>query len=230
VTLGSPLAQMQNFFTFYNAEFLLGAMLTTLLLSALGCGIGLVVGFGLAVVRRMPGAASAPLRVVAILFVELFRRIPFLVTLFFTFYATQIAGFDASLFSIATISVCVIATAYLSEIVRAGLDSVHPNQWDSAAVANFTLMQTLRIVVIPQAWKVVLTPAFGFFPLFIKDSALASQIGLVELTYAGRELNNRGFAPILSFGSILLLYFALSYPLTLLGRRLEARLAGSRHH
>ena len=59
------------------------------------------------------------LRVVAILFVELFRRIPFLVTLFFTFYATQIAGFDASLFSIATISVCVIATAYLSEIVRA---------------------------------------------------------------------------------------------------------------
>jgi polar amino acid transport system permease protein len=107
---------------------------------------------------------------------------------------------------------------------------VHPNQWDSAAVANFTLLQTLRLVVIPQAWKVVLPPAFGFFLLFIKDSALASQIGLVELTYAGRALNNRGFAPILSFGSILLLYFALSYPLTLLGRRLEARLAGSRHH
>ena len=71
-------------------------------------------------------------------------------------------------------------------------------------------------------------PAFGFFLLFIKESALASQIGLIELTYAGRTLNNRGFAPLLVFGTILLLYFALSYPLTLLGRRLEASLARSR--
>ena len=109
--LGSPLAQCA-LLHILQAEFLLGAMLTTLLLSALGCGIGLVVGFGLAVVRRMRGAASAPLRVVAILFVELFRRIPFLVMLFFMFYATQFAGFDASLFSIATISVCMIATAF----------------------------------------------------------------------------------------------------------------------
>jgi polar amino acid transport system permease protein len=125
--------------------------------------------------------------------------------------------------------VCVIATAYLSEIVRAGLDSVHRNQWDGAAVANFSLWQTLRLVVIPQAWKLVLPPAFGFFLLFIKDSALASQIGLLELTYAGRALNNRGFSPLLVFGSILLLYFALSYPMTRLGRHLEARLARPRH-
>ena len=105
VTLGSPLAQMQNFFTFYNAEFLLGAMLTTLLLSALGCGIGLVVGFGLAVVRRMrrrgfgtPAGRRNPVRgtvppypVPGDAVLHLLRH--------------TVAGFDASLFSIATISV-----------------------------------------------------------------------------------------------------------------------------
>ncbi|MBS0559815.1 MAG: ABC transporter permease subunit [Proteobacteria bacterium] len=115
---------------------------------------------------------------------------------FLIFYATQIAGLEAPVFAIALVSVCLIATAYLAEIGRAGLDSVHPNQCDSAAVCNFSAWQTLRLVVIPQAWKVILPPAFGFFLLFIKDSALASQIGLLELTYAGRNLNNRGFMPL----------------------------------
>lgn len=223
-------AQLPRFFTIYNAQFLGRALLITLALSVLGCGIGLAFGFALAVLRRTSGRAIGPLRAVAVLFVEMFRRIPFLVTLFLVFYATQAGGLDVSLFLIATISVCLIATAYLSEIVRAGLEAVHPNQWDSAAVANFTLLQTLRLVVVPQAWRVILPPGFSFFLPFIKDSALASQIGLVELTYAGKALNNRGFLPILSFGSILLLYFALSYPLTLLGRHLEARLARPRHH
>ena len=229
MTFDRLLAQAPRFFTAYNAEFLLQALLTTLLLSILGCAAGLVFGFALAVARRSRGAATWPLRLLAIAFVELFRRVPFLVNLLLVFYASQIAGLDAPLFVIAAVSVCVIATAYLSEIVRAGLDSVHPNQWDSAAAANFTTWQALRIVIIPQAWKVILPPAFGFFLLFIKDSALASQIGLVELTYAGRALNNRGFSPLLVFGSILLLYFALSYPLTLLGRHLEARVARTRH-
>lgn len=230
MTLDRLWAQAPRFFTLANAEFLLQAMATTLLLSLLGCAVGLVGGFGLAVLRRSRGGALAPFRALAILFVEFFRRIPFLVNLLLVFYASQIAGLDASLFAIATVSVCVIATAYLAEIVRAGLDSVHPNQWDGAAAANFSTWQTLRIVIIPQAWRVALPPAFGFFLLFIKESALASQIGLVELTYAGRALNNRGFAPVLVFGTILLLYFALSYPLTRLGRALEARVAHHRYH
>ena len=85
-------------------------------------------------------------------------------------------------------------------------------------------------MVVPQAWRVILPPAFAFFLLFLKDSALASQIGVVELTYAGKVLNNRGFAPALSFGAILVLYFVLSYPLMRIGQRLEASLSRSPHH
>jgi polar amino acid transport system permease protein len=106
---------------------------------------------------------------------------------------------------------------------------VHHNQWDAAAAMNFSLWQTLWHVVMRQAWKVVLPPAFSFFILFIKDTALASQIGVLELTYAAKVLNNKGFSAALVFGSVLVLYFALSYPLTRLGVWMEARLATRRH-
>jgi polar amino acid transport system permease protein len=221
-------AQLPRFLTAANGAFLLRAVATTLALTAVGCAVGFAAGFGLAVLRRTRHPVLAPLRAAARLYVELFRRVPFLVTLLVVFYATQLSGFEAPLFLIAAMSVCLIATAYLAEIVRAGLASVHPNQLDSAAVANLTALQTLRLVVLPQAWPVILPPAFGFFLLFLKDSALASQIGVEELTFAGRALNNRGFAPLLSWGAVLLLYFALSYPLARLGRRLEARIARPR--
>jgi polar amino acid transport system permease protein len=93
---------------------------------------------------------------------------------------------------------------------------------------NFTMLQTVRYVILPQAWRVILPPAFGYFVLFIKDTALASQIGVLELTYAGKVLNNKGFSAALVFGTLLLLYFVISYPLTRLGGFLEARLAPSR--
>ena len=94
---------------------------------------------------------------------------------------------------------------------------------------NFSLLQSIRYVVLPQAWKMILPPSFGFFVMFIKDTALASQIGVIELTYAGKVLNNKGFSAILVFGTILILYFAVSYPLSRFGHYLEKRLAPSRH-
>jgi polar amino acid transport system permease protein len=223
-------AQLPRFLTWHNAAFLLQATGMTLALSVTGSAVGILFGGAIAMLRRTRMQALAPLRALAVLQVELFRRIPFLVTLFLVFYASQLGGVPLPLFAIAAVAVSLIATAYLAEIMRAGLDSVHPNQWDGAAVANFSLLQTLRFVVVPQAWPVVLPPAFGFFVMFLKDTALASQIGVVELTYAGRALNNRGFAPALSFGAVLLLYFALSYPLARLGRRLEVVLARPLHH
>jgi polar amino acid transport system permease protein len=222
--------QIPRFFTYYTVVFLLRAMLATFALTACGCGVGLLIGTILTVLRRTSSASLIPLRVVSILLVELFRRIPFLVTLLLVFYTTQVSGMDISLFAIAVVSVCLIASAYIAEIVRAGFDSVHINQWDSAAAANFGLLQTLWLIIIPQCWRVILPPAFSFFLLFIKDSALASQIGVIELTYAGKSLNNRGFMPLLSFGSVLVLYFVLSYPLAVLGQQMEKRFARPQPH
>lgn len=221
--------ELPRFFGYYNLLFFAKALGTTFALSAIGCVVGFTLGFALAAVRLTTRRAAAPLRWAAALFVELFRRIPFLVTLMLVFFVFQALDADLSTFSVALISVCVIATAFIAEIVRSGLESVHQNQWDAAATLNFSYWQTLRLVIVPQAWKIILPPAFGFFVLFIKDTALASQIGVVELAFAGKTMNNKGFSAALVYGTVLALYFALSYPLARFGKYLEIRLAPTRN-
>ncbi|MDX6805944.1 amino acid ABC transporter permease [Terrihabitans rhizophilus] len=219
-----------EFATYYNWVFLAGAAGTTLALSALGVILGSVFGLLLAVARISDGRLLLPLRVLAFAFTEIFRRVPFLVTLMLAFFGFQIFFSDVPLFVVAAVTTTFIASAFLSEIIRGGLNSVHRNQWEAAEAMNFSQLQTIRHVILPQAWRVILPPAFGFFVMFIKDTALASQIGVVELTYAAKVLNNKGFSAALAFGVVLLIYFAISYPLARLGAALEIRLAPSRHH
>ena len=222
-------SELPAFLGYYNLIFLGKAALTTIALSAIGSLTGVAAGLALALCRLTTSAWLAPLRWLAILLTEFFRRVPFLVTLMLVFFASQLSNMDLPLFVVALIAVFFIAAAYLSEIIRGGFESVHRNQWDAAAAMNFTMLETVRHVILPQAWRVILPPAFGFFVLFIKDTALASQIGVLELTYAGKVLNNKGFSAALVFGTLLLLYFCISYPLTRLGAHLEARFAPSRH-
>jgi len=85
----------------------------------------------------------------------------------------------------------------------------------------------LTLVVLPQSWRVILPPATAFVIMFIKDTSLASQLGVIELTVAGKMLVNRGFSPLIGFGAILACYFILSYPLSRFAAYLEKRLAPS---
>lgn len=217
-----------RFFSYYNLLFLGQAALTTVALSAVGCGLGLLAGFFIAVARLPKGWAWLPLRTVMTLYVELFRRVPFLVTLMLVFFVSQFSGLELPMFWVACVSVFLIASAFLSEIIRAGFEAVHRNQWDAARAMGFSLLETIRRVALPQATPVILPPAFGFFVLFIKDTALASQISVIELTFAAKVLNNKGFSAFLVYGTLLLLYFAISYPLARYGKRLEARLVEKR--
>jgi len=216
--------ELPRFFTYYNVIFLLKAMFTTFLLSMIGCLLGSIMGGVLAILKLTKSAMLLPLRAVALVYIEFFRRIPFLVTLLLIFFVFQAIGLEMSVFAVAVVSVWVIATAFIAEIARSGLESVPAAQWEAAEVMNFNLLQTLRTIILPQAWKVILPPAFSFFVMFIKDTALASQIGVVELTYSAKVLNNKGFSAALAFGVVLLLYYMLSYPLTKIGAWMEKKL------
>jgi polar amino acid transport system permease protein len=223
------LDDIARFATWYNLIFMARAALQTLLLSAFGCVAGFLLGFALAVLRHTVAARLLPARIASAAYVAIFRRIPFLVTLFLVFYAFQATGLDVPLFWVAAATTTVIGTAYLTEVVRSGFASVPTQEWEAAATMNFTLLQPLRHVVVPQAWRVILPPAFAFFLSFIKDTALASQIGIVELTFAAKVFNNQGISPSIAFGSVLIAYFIISYPLAKLGKRMEGRLAVPGH-
>jgi len=221
--------EILRFFSYYNMIFLLKAAGTTTVLSAIGCIMGAVFGFLLAIVRITHSSLLLPVRILFISYIEFFRRIPFLVTLMVVFFAYQVIGFDVSVFIVALTTVCLIAASYTGEIVRAGVESVHITQWEAAEIMNFTFIQKLKLVILPQAWKVILPPVFIFFIGFIKDTALASQIGVVELTYTGKVLNNKGFSAALVFGTILVLYFFISYPLARFGAWMEKKLGVSKN-
>ena len=216
-----------RFFNYYNMIFILQAMGTTLLLTAAGCITGFILGFVIAAIRATRDPWLRPLRVLVIIYVEIFRRIPFLVTLFIVMFAVQVVSRDVSLFSIAVLSICMLSTAFLSEVIRAGMESVPRLQVEAAETLNFGFWRTQFRVVLPQAWKVIIPPAFAFMVMFIKDTSLASQMGVIELTFTGKSLMNRGFSPFLVYGVVLAGYFVMSYPLSRLGAYLEKRLASA---
>lgn len=219
--------QAPLFFNYHNAVFILEAMGRTLGMTVIGCAVGFAGGLAIAVLRRSTSAYLLVPRAVAIAYVETFRRIPFLVILFIVLFVIEPLMPGTSLFGIATVSVCLLSTAFLSEIARAGFESVPTAQIEGARTLNFSAFQTLRMVVLPQSWKVIVPPTAAFVVMFIKDTSLASQLGVIELTFAGKMLVNRGFSPVLGFGVILICYFVLSYPLSRFAAYLERRLETS---
>jgi polar amino acid transport system permease protein len=223
------LAQAPDFFSAETAAFLGLALLRTLFMTIIGCGLGFAIGMALALLRGSTSPPLAPLRWLAAAYVEGFRRIPFLVVLIFVLFLIQAVAPDLSLLGIATIAVVLVASAYLAEIIRAGVESVPRPQVESAQVLGLSAVQRFWLVVLPQSWRVILPPAAAFMVMFIKDTALASHLGVVELAFAGKILVNRNFSPVYSYGSVLVLYFLLSWPLGRAALWLESRLAVSRH-
>jgi polar amino acid transport system permease protein len=218
------LGQLPRFFSWGNMSLLAEAAGMTLSMTLVGCVIGFVFAFVLVFLRQTPGLWAAPLRLLCIAYVETFRRIPFLVVIYLVLFFIQAFVSDASLFTVAVTAICLYAVAYTAEIIRGGLESVPRQQIEAAQTMNMGRLRTNLLVVLPQAWPVILPPAIAFGISFIKDTALVSQIGVFELTFRGKELNNQGFSALLVFGTIALCYFAISYPLSRLGQHLEKRL------
>lgn len=217
--------QLPRFFTLDNMALLAQSAGLTLAMTAMGCLIGFGLAFVLVYLRQTPGLWALPLRFICIAYVEIFRRIPFIVVIYLVLFFIQTITTDASLFTIAVIAICIYAVAYTADIIRGGIESVPQTQIDAAKAMNFGRLRTLLTIVLPQAWPIIIPPAIAFAVSFIKDTALVSQIGVFELTFRGKELNNQGFSALLVFGTIAFCYFLMSFPLSMLGQYLEKRLA-----
>ncbi len=228
-TLHGLWLQLPRFYSVANILLFARAMLNTVALSVIGGAIGFLAGFLLAVLRMRRIVDILPLRLVASSYVEVFRRIPFLIKLLCIFFGFQYLGLQAPLFVVALVTVALSATAFASELIRLGLQSVHANQIDAAQAMNFGRMQLLFIVMLPQSWRVILPPMVGYLAGFVKSTSIASQVGVMELTYAAKIMNTKGFSAVLCFGTVLILYFAICYPLSLVGAWLEQRLDPQHH-
>jgi len=217
-------AEAPRFFTWWNLRFLVIAVGNTLVASVLGCGIGYALGFLLATLRLPQLMPLGLVRAAAILWVEMFRRIPFLVLLLLVFFLTQFAKLEAPLWAIAVTAVALRMSALAAENIRGGFEIVRPTQWEAALTMNLPPWTVLGRIILPQSWRVILPPSIVHVLSMVKETSLVSQIGFIEITFAAKMLTQRGFSAILTYGTALLLYFCVSWALASFGRYLERRL------
>ncbi|GAA5513990.1 L-cystine transport system permease protein YecS [Deinococcus carri] len=198
-----------------------GAQLTlslTLLASVFGLLLGLVAGLG-----RM--SRLAPLRLLAGAYIEIFRGTPLLVQLFFLFFALpQLTGVSLPAFNTAVLGLSLFAGAYAAEIIRGSLNAVDRGQVDAARALGLTPLQTLRLVLIPQAARTAVPALGNQFIGLLKDSSLASVITVSELLLTTRGLVSITYQPVPLYLAVALIYFLLSNVAARLFRLLERRL------
>ncbi|HXU81556.1 MAG TPA: ABC transporter substrate-binding protein/permease [Polyangia bacterium] len=207
--------------------FLQGAAVTVLI-SASAMLLAILGGLFLAVARLpSPVAWRRPLRWAATAYVEIFRGTPVLLQLFVIYYG--LAGvFPLGAYAAAILGLGLNYAAYEAEIYRAGIQAVPRGEIEAAHALGMTGALTLRRVILPQAFRFSLPGVANDFIALLKDSSLVSVITVVELTkrmtIAAVDLGDWAAPGALCA----LMYFAMSYPLSRLARRLEAHLGGPR--
>ena len=177
----------------------------------------LVLGLGLviALVRNLPGPVFFPLRVIATVYADVFRAIPGVLVIFvlgFGIPALGIVDPKTSPLVFGIVALTLVYSAYVSEVYRAGIDSVHPSQGMAARSLGLSHFQTLRHVIVPQAVRRVIPPLLNDFIGLQKDTVLLSYIGVVEIFRSAGIIQaaNFNFTPYLG---VALVFIVVTIPL-----------------
>lgn len=155
----------------------------------------LVLALAIAIVRGLPGRGAAPLRALAVVYTDLFRGTPIILVAFLVGFG--LPGLQLHVISTQSnyvygvLALTLVYTAYVTEVYRAGIESVHPSQRMAARSLGLSYFQALRYVVVPQAVRRVIPPLLNDFVGLQKDTALVTVIGVAEVTYQAQAFSNK---------------------------------------
>jgi His/Glu/Gln/Arg/opine family amino acid ABC transporter permease subunit len=208
-----------------NWLFLISGINATLLVTAGALLIGVVLGLPMGLARLSRRRfLSAP----ALAYIEVFRNTPALVQLIWIYYCLPIlTGINMSAGVSCTIALGLNGAAYIAEIFRAGIQGVDRGQVDAARSVGMSYLQTMRKVVLPQAFRRMIPAFVNETVSLLKYSSLVSVLGVADLTYQAQALSTTTYRPIEVFTFIAFVYFVLCTILSFLARRLELRMAVS---
>jgi len=157
----------------------------------------LVLALGVAIIRGLPGRAAGPPRVLAVAFTDIFRGTPLILVAFLVgFGLPGLRIHPISYFSIVTygiIALTLVYTAYVAEVYRAGIQSVHPSQRMAARSLGLSYAQAMRYVIVPQAVRRVIPPLLNDFVGLQKDTAIVSVIGITEAAQQAQNYSSSYF-------------------------------------
>jgi polar amino acid transport system permease protein len=208
-------------FTLHEVWLLLLAARWTVALSLAAFLCGGTLGLLVAVARIAPVRA---LRFLASGYIQLVQAIPVLMLLLLFYFGINLFGVRVDAWTAAVLAFTLSTSAFLAEIWRGCVQAVPPGQWDAARALGLNFRRALRLVAAPQAVRMALPPTVGYMVQVVKGTSLAALIGFTELARAGTQINTMTFEPVLVFGTVAAIYFAICWPLSLWSRHLERRL------
>jgi len=209
---------------FGTGEFLyiLSGVQWTVLLSLMAFVGGGVLGLFLALARTSPWPL---LRSLVAGYVSFFQGTPLLVQLFVIYFGVEFLSVDLDVWTAMALGLTLNAGAFLSEIWRGGIQSLPRGQIEASTALGLGYVARMRFVVLPQALRLTLPATTGYLIQLIKGTSLAGVIGLIELTRSGQVISNATYQPMIVYGIVGALYFAICWPLSILEGHLSRKIA-----
>ncbi|WP_457802844.1 ABC transporter substrate-binding protein/permease [Staphylococcus aureus] len=213
-----------GFISKYGSFFLKGIKIT-ILISLIGVALGSILG---AFVALMKLSKIKIISWIASIYIEILRGTPMLVQVFIVFFGiTAALGLDISALVCGTIALVINSSAYIAEIIRAGINAVDKGQMEAARSLGLNYRQTMKSVIMPQAIKNILPALGNEFVTLIKESSIVSTIGVGEIMFNAQVVQGISFDPFTPLLLAAALYFVLTFVLTRIMNMIEGRLNAS---
>ena len=203
-----------------NASLFLAAFRTTVALFVLSAAGSLVLGTLLAAMRASPVPA---LRVAGAGYVSLLRNTPLTLVFFFVVFGFPPLGVNISFFARAVVALTVYTAAFVCEAVRSGINTVPAGQAEAARAVGMTFVQSLNLVVLPQAVRAVVPPLTSILIALMKNTTIAAGFSVAEAGSIRANLSELGYPVVAGLIWVALGFLVLILPLSALQRRLEER-------
>nr|WP_148251509.1 ABC transporter permease subunit [Staphylococcus aureus] len=213
-----------GFISKYGSFFLKGIKIT-IVISLIGVALGSILG---AFVALMKLSKIKIISWIASIYIEILRGTPMLVQVFIVFFGiTAALGLDISALVCGTIALVINSSAYIAEIIRAGINAVDKGQMEAARSLGLNYRQTMKSVIMPQAIKNILPALGNEFVTLIKESSIVSTIGVGEIMFNAQVVQGISFDPFTPLIVAAALYFVLTFVLTRIMNMIEGRLNAS---
>lgn len=193
----------------------------TLLCSILALFFSLIIGSFFAIFEVVP---SKTLRVIARIYIEVFRNIPLLVITMFFYVVIPMFFVKVNGFTAGTIGLTIYTSAFIAETVRSGIQSVDSGQMEGSRANGMTFTQAMRYIVLPQAFGIVIPPLGNQFINLVKNSSVLAFVAGFDLMYQGNTIASTSFDTLNAYFVVGVLYLIITMPLSYYMRYLEKRL------
>lgn len=165
------------------------------------------------------------IRMISSIYVTIFRGTPFLIQLYIVYFVLPLFGITFNVLQAGIGTLAFNSGAYISEIVRAGIEAIPKEQTEAALSLGMRPFPKMRLIIMPQVIRIIIPPLVGQLILLVKDTSVISLIGIFDLIKVGRELAiASGDNPIIIYSLVAIFYFVICYPLYVFSVRIEEKL------